>query len=67
MGTALTLQTGFGFLLTLVSIRLIPWLEQLVGWQWAFTALVIGPLVGILAMALLRNSPAVAQLAGGRG
>jgi len=67
VGTALTLQTSFGFLLTLVSIRLVPWIEPWVGWSGAFAVLALGPLLGILAMAALRVSPAVAHLAGGRG
>lgn len=67
VGTALTLQTSFGFLLTLVSIRLVPWLEPWAGWSWAFAVLALGPLLGILAMVALRISPAVTHLAGGRG
>lgn len=67
VGTALTLQTSFGFLLTLASIRLLPWVELWVGWPWAFAMLALGPLLGILAMIALRVSPAVAHLAGGRG
>jgi predicted MFS family arabinose efflux permease len=67
MGTALTLQTSLGFLLTLVSIRLIPTLERTVGWEWAFAILAIGPIIGIWGMATLRRSPAAARLAGGRG
>ncbi|HEX8682804.1 MAG TPA: MFS transporter, partial [Ardenticatenaceae bacterium] len=47
VGTALTLQTSLGFLLTLVTIRLIPTLERAVGWQWAFVFLALGPAVGI--------------------
>jgi MFS family permease len=66
-GTALTLQTSLGFLLTLITIRLIPSLEGTVGWQWAFAFLAIGPALGILAMGALRNSPAAQRLAGGRG
>lgn len=66
-GTALTLQTSLGFLLTLVTIRLIPILEQQVGWHWAFTLLAIGPVVGVWAMGSLRRSPAAVRLAGGRG
>lgn len=66
-GTALTLQTSLGFLLTLVTIRLIPALEGYVGWQWAFAFLAIGPAVGIWAMAALRKSPQAQKLAGGRG
>jgi MFS family permease len=33
VGTALTLQTSLGFLLTLVSIRLIPVFVNWVGWE----------------------------------
>jgi len=67
VGTALTLQTSFGFLLTLVSIRLVLWIELWVGWSGAFALLALGPLLGILAMVALRLSPAIAHLAGGRG
>ncbi len=66
LGTSLTLQTALGFTLTLVTIRLIPTLETLVGWQWAFSALVIGPVLGIWAMWKLRQSPQAGKLAGGR-
>jgi MFS family permease len=66
-GTALTLQTSVGFLLTLVTIRLIPPLERLVGWEWAFASLAIGPALGIWAMDVLRRSADAARLAGGKG
>lgn len=65
LGTALTLQTSMGFLLTLVTIRLIPTIERIVGWEWTFALLAIGPAVGVWAMTVLRRSPATAQLAGG--
>jgi MFS family permease len=66
-GTALTLQTSLGFLLTLVTIRLIPALEGYVGWNWAFAFLAIGPVIGIWAMYRLRQLPEAKQLAGGKG
>jgi MFS family permease len=66
-GTALTLQTSLGFLLTLVTIRIIPPLEKWVGWRWAFAFLAIGPAIGVIAMYTLRVSPAARKLAGGRG
>ena len=50
VGTALTLQTSVGFLLTLATIQLVPLLVDLVTWRWAFSALAIGPLVGIQAI-----------------
>jgi MFS family permease len=67
IGTALTLQTSLGFLLTLITIRLIPSLQARVGWEWAFAFLAAGPAVGVWAMASLRHSPAAIRLAGGRG
>ena len=66
-GTALTLQTGLGFLLTLVTIRGVPVFAEALGWQWAFPWLALGPIVGILAMVRLRRSPEARQLAGGIG
>lgn len=65
-GTALTLQTSLGFLLTLVTIRLIPTLEGYFGWTWAFAFLALGPIAGIWAMYALRRSPSAFKLAGGK-
>jgi MFS family permease len=67
VGTALTLQTSLGFLLTLVTIRLIPLLERWVGWEWAFAFLALGPIIGVWAMRRLKRSPAAVRLADGRG
>lgn len=61
VGTALTLQTSLGFLLTMASIQLVPHLVGAVGWRWAFVALAAGPAVGIAAMRrllALRKVPA---------
>ena len=66
-GTALTLQTGLGFLLTLVTIRGVPVFAEAFGWQWAFPWLALGPILGILAMIRLRRSPEARLLAGGVG
>lgn len=66
-GTALTLQTALGFLLTLVTIRGVPLLADAWGWRWAFPLLAIGPAVGIAAMIALRRSTFAEALAGGRG
>lgn len=64
-GTALTLQTCLGFLLTTLSIELIPLLVRQVGWRYAFAALAIGPLLGIAAMLRLRSLPEAARIAHG--
>lgn len=50
-GTALTAQLAIGFLVTVGSIRLAPWLAGEIGWRWALAPLVLGPLVGIAAIA----------------
>jgi MFS family permease len=65
-GTALTLQTSLGFLLTLVTIRLVPTFERLLTWRWAFAFLSLGPAVGIWAMLKLRQLPASSRMASGR-
>ncbi len=65
-GTAITLQTSLGFLLTLVTIRLIPAFERAVGWRYAFTILAIGPALGAWAMLRLRRLPEAARMAAGR-
>jgi MFS family permease len=59
VGTALTVQTCAGFLLTMVSIRLVPVAAQAFGWQWVFAALAPGPIAGAFALrGLLRERPA---------
>jgi MFS family permease len=53
VGTALTLQVSTGFLLTMVTIQLVPQLVTAVTWRWAFAVLAIGPALGIAAIARL--------------
>jgi MFS family permease len=55
VGTALTLQICAGFLLTMVSIRLVPAAAELVGWRWAFLVLVPGPALGAWIMGRLSD------------
>jgi MFS family permease len=50
VGTALTVQTCSGFLLTMASIRLVPAVAAASGWRWAFACLVPGPLLGAIAL-----------------
>ncbi len=66
VGTALTLQTSMGFLLTMFTIRLVPWIGARIGTQWSFSVLAIGPALGIVAMAALRRRPESLKIAGGR-
>jgi MFS family permease len=53
VGTALTAQTAAGFLLTVVTIQLVPVVADLIGWQYAFLLLAPGPLIGTAAMSAL--------------
>lgn len=55
VGTALAVQLASGFALTVVTIWLVPVVERLVTWRWAFLLLVPGPLLGYLAMGRLRR------------
>jgi MFS family permease len=50
MGTALTLQTALGFLLTAIVIRLMAAIGDTYGWQIALASMAVGPLLGIWAM-----------------
>ena len=61
VGTALTVQTASGFLLTMLTIHLVPsWAERW-GWERAYMPLAIGPLLGIAAMWRLLPSTRLTQ------
>ncbi len=66
VGTELTVQTCLGFLLTLLTIRLIPVAVSRFGWEWAFAFLSPGPAWGIAAMLRLRGLPEARRMASGR-
>jgi MFS family permease len=66
VGTMLTVQTSVGFLLTLVTIHLIPYAVDAFSWKYAFAVLAIGPFLGTMAMARLRKMNEAVALAGGR-
>ena len=50
VGTAITLQTCAGFLLTIVTIRAVPVWAARWGWEYAYMPLAIGPILGVVAM-----------------
>ena len=66
VGTALTLQTSMGFLLTCATIYLLPAVATAIGWRWSMSVLALGPIFGVWAMLALRRRPEAARLAGGR-
>jgi MFS family permease len=55
VGTALTLQTSLGFLLTMVTIQLVPWIADGGSWRWAFAVLALGPLAGVWSIRRLQR------------
>jgi MFS family permease len=56
VGTALTLQTSLGFLLTTVTIQLVPALAAGLGWRWAFPVLALGPALGVASVRRLARA-----------
>jgi MFS family permease len=79
VGTALTIQTCAGFLLTTLTIRAVPWILELRGatagsasaagadaWWPALALLAAGPAFGIFHMLRLRRMPEATKMAGGR-
>jgi MFS family permease len=49
-GTALTFQMAIGFLITVVSINLLPIVQNIIGWNLVFILLSIGPVLGVISM-----------------
>jgi MFS family permease len=72
VGTALTIQTCVGFLLTTLTIRAVPAVQQTMaesnglGWNWALAMLAAGPAFGIFHMARLRQMDASKRMANGK-
>ena len=54
-GSLLTLQTATGFALTAVSVQLAPLWAEAIGWRFVFVPLVIGPVIGVAALAAYRR------------
>ncbi len=67
VGTALTIQTCAGFLLTTLTIRAVPMLKDHFGWSAALALLALGPIFGIYHMARLWTMEEARKMAGGRG
>ena len=66
VGTAVALQLGLGFGLTVLTLWLTPVFAAWIGgWRWAFLLLVPGPVAGVAAMLALRRRPEAAAMAGG--
>jgi MFS family permease len=66
VGSALAFQMGVGFALTIVVIWLLPLLAAVVGWQWVFASLAVGPFLGAWSMLRLRRMPESRAMAGGK-
>lgn len=55
MRTALTLQLAAGFVVTVLTVRLVPVVREADTWSWAFALLAPGPLLGVFAMQRLQT------------
>jgi len=55
VGTALTVQTSLGFLLTMLPMQIVPLIAQKTGWRWGFAILALGPIAGIAAIRRLAS------------
>lgn len=64
-GTALTIQTSVGFLLTLITIQIVPYLLDVMGWEYVFVVLAAGPAFGVWSMYRLRQLPEALKIASG--
>src|SRR3989442_2366143 len=65
VGTALTLQTSLGLLLTCVTIYLLPAVGSRIGWGWRVGMLALGPAGGGWGVGAPRRRPEAGR--GGRG
>jgi len=63
VGTALTIQTSIGFLLTMLPMQMVPALARQSGWRWSFAILSLGPVAGIWAVRRLVRSRGPARSA----
>jgi MFS family permease len=63
VGTALTIQTSIGFLLTMLPMQIVPALARESDWRWSFAILSIGPAAGIWAISRLVRLRAPARSA----
>ncbi|MFL5525819.1 MAG: nitrate/nitrite transporter [Gemmatimonadaceae bacterium] len=61
VGTALTVQTSLGFLLTMLPMQIVPAIAQRIGWRWSFVVLSLGPVAGIAAIRRLVATRAAAS------
>ena len=66
IGTALAIQTTFGFALSNISIWLLPIIINLTGWTYGFMFLAVGPFFAIFSLMKLRNEPDSQLIAQGR-
>ena len=62
VGTALTVQVCLGFLLTTLTIHVVPPIVARAGWAGAFALLALGPVLGIIALRSLIRQRAIATV-----
>lgn len=61
VGSAIALQMGIGYFVSIGAIYSVSAIAGLVGWQWGFLVLAIGPIVSFFALARPEVSPPAAK------
>lgn len=55
LGSSITFKLSLGYLITLISINLLPVVQTSFGWKYAFIILSFGPVLGVISMFLLNS------------
>lgn len=55
VGSLMTLQTAFGFALTVITVQFLPKFVEITSWPVAFLVLALGPALGIYAMRFFKQ------------
>jgi MFS family permease len=66
IGTMLTVQTCAGFLVSMLTVQVMPHIVDAWTWHSAFAVLAIGPVFGVISMLRLRRHPEALKMAGGQ-
>lgn len=59
IGEASTLQFAIGYVFTIPTMYIVPYIKEMAGWQWAWLSLSVGPMISFFAVYLLRQDPIV--------
>ncbi|MEH7226086.1 MFS transporter [Bacillus sp. JJ1566] len=67
VGSTLTIQLAIGYVLTIIVIFLVPFVESIIGWRYTFLILLPGPILGFLSMFRLHRLKTKVTMGGNDG